>query len=444
MKMQKKVLNVEWMHCNACKILIEKSVNEIKNVSDVKANVRKWTVEICYNQKEPDFKKIEKTIEENWYKISTQKVKKNRLSDNKTDYIIFFLSLIWFLILYYLIKNFWRINSDFSTEKWELSFGFAALIWLIAWFSSCMAIVWWLVLAISSKWNNENEDTKFVNKFIPHVWFNLWRIVWFWILWWILWLLWGILKLSPVFLSIMTLIVWIILILLWLNLTKISPKFDTLFALPTWKLFQKWSEELWNKNRIIYAICGWLLTFFLPCWFTFSMQLYALSTWSFWTWAIIMIAFAIGTLPWLLWIGVITSAFKWKVAKIFYQIVWVLVILLWIYNISNVWWNVQWLLSSNKVSEGQTIETINMKYTSKWLQPASVTVELWKTYHIVIDSQTTVYGCMSTITLPWLDNSIKEIKKWDQIVFEFTPTKRWTFGFNCAMGVPHNAEIIVK
>ena len=442
--MQKKILNVEWMHCNACKILIEKSVNEIKNVSDVKANVRKWTVEICYNQKEPDFKKIEKTIEENWYKISTQKVKKNRLSDNKTDYIIFFLSLIWFLILYYLIKNFWRINSDFSTEKWELSFGFAALIWLIAWFSSCMAIVWWLVLAISSKWNNENEDTKFVNKFIPHVWFNLWRIVWFWILWWILWLLWGILKLSPVFLSIMTLIVWIILILLWLNLTKISPKFDTLFALPTWKLFQKWSEELWNKNRIIYAICGWLLTFFLPCWFTFSMQLYALSTWSFWTWAIIMIAFAIGTLPWLLWIWVITSVFKWKVAKIFYQIVWVLVILLWIYNISNVWWNVQWLLSNNEISEGQTIETINMKYTNKWLQPASVTVELWKTYHIVIDSQTTVYGCMSTITLPWLDNSIKEIKKWDQIVFEFTPTKRWTFGFNCAMGVSHNAEIIVK
>ncbi|MBR7036576.1 cation transporter [bacterium] len=29
------------MHCTACKILIEKSVNEIKNVSDVKANVRR-------------------------------------------------------------------------------------------------------------------------------------------------------------------------------------------------------------------------------------------------------------------------------------------------------------------------------------------------------------------------------------------------------------------
>ena len=442
--MQKKVLNVEGMHCNACKILIEKSVNEIKNVSDVKANVRKWTVEVCYDQKEPNFKKIEKAIQENWYKISTQKVKKNRLSDNKNDYIIFFVSLIWFLVLYYLIKKFWRINSDFSTEKWELSFGFAALIWLIAWFSSCMAIVWWLVLAVSSKWNNENEDTKFINKFIPHVWFNLWRIIWFWILWGVLGLLWWILKLSPIILSIMTLIVWIILILLWLNLSKISPKFDTLLALPTWKLFQKWSEQLGNKNRIIYAICGWLLTFFLPCWFTFSMQLYALSTWNFWTWAIIMIAFAIGTLPWLLWIWVITSAFKWKVAKIFYQIVWILVILLWIYNISNVWGNVQWLLSNNGVSEGQTIETINMTYTSKWLEPSSITVELWKTYHIVIDSQTTVYGCMSTITLPWLDNSIKEIKNWEQIIFEFTPTKKWKFGFNCAMGVSHNAEIVVK
>ena len=442
--MQKRIINVEWMHCNACKILIEKAIIDIKNVSEVKANVRKWTVEVSYDKKEPNFKEIEKAIKESWYQVCDYKVKKAWFTNDKTDYLIFFVSLIWFLILYFLIKKFWRISSDFSTEKWELSFGFATLIWLIAWFSSCMAIVWWLVLAVSSKWNNENWDTKFINKFIPHVWFNLWRIVWFWILWWILWLLWGILKLSPIFLSVMTLVVWIILILLWLNLTKISPKFDTLLALPTWSLFQKWSDELGNKNRIIYAICGWLLTFFLPCWFTFSMQLYALSTWNFWTWAIIMIAFAIGTLPGLLWIWALTSIFKWKVAKIFYQVVWVLVILLWIYNISNVWGNVQWLFFNNIITEEQQIETINMKYTSKWLEPSSITVEVWKTYHIIIDSQTTVYGCMSTITLPWLDNSIKEIKNWEQIIFEFTPTKPWTYSFNCAMGVSHDAKIIVK
>ena len=441
--MQKKVICVDWMHCNACKILIEKSINEINNVDDVKANVRKWTVEISY-KKEPDFKEIKKVIEENWYKVSKERVQKSRFSNNKKDYLIFFCSLIWFIALYYIIRKYWLISSGFSTEQWEITFSFAALIWLIAWFSSCMAIVWWLVLAISSKRNNENEDKPFVKKFIPHIWFNLWRIVGFWILWWILWLLGWILKLSPIFLSIMTLIVGIILILLWLNLTKISPKFDTLFALPTWKLFQKWSEKISEKNRIIYAICWWLLTFFLPCWFTFSMQLYALSTWDIQTWAIIMIAFAIWTLPWLLWIGIISSIFTWKVAKIFYQIIGVLVILLWIYNISNVWWNIEWLLTNNELSQEQAIETINMVYTNKWLEPSSITVELWKTYQIIIDSKTTIYWCMSTITLPWLDNSIKEIKNWDQIIFEFTPTKKWTFGFNCAMWVPHNAEIIVK
>ena len=442
--MQKKVINVEWMHCNACKILIEKAIIDVKNVSGVKANVRKWTVEVSYDKVEPNFEEIEKAIKESWYQVCDYKVKKAWFTNDKMNYLIFFLSLIWFLILYFLIKKFWWISSDFSTEEWELSFGFAALIWLIAWFSSCMAIVWWLVLAISSKWNNENWDTKFVNKFIPHIWFNLWRMVWFWILWWILWLLWGILKLSPIFLSVMTLIVGIILILLWLNLTKISPKFDTLLALPTWKLFQKWSERIRNKNRIIYAILWWFLTFFLPCGFTFSMQLYALSTWDFVTWAIIMIAFAIGTLPWLLWIWILSSIFIWKVAKIFYQIVGVLVILLWVYNISNVWWNIEWLIINNEISQSQTVETINMVYTSKGLEPSSITVELWKTYQIIIDSKTTVYSCMSTITLPWLDNSIKEIKKWEQIIFEFTPTKKWTFGFNCAMWVSHNAEIIVK
>ena len=155
-------------------------------------------------------------------------------------------------------------------------------------------------------------------------------------------------------------------------------------------------------------------------------------------------AFAIGTLPGLLWIWALASIFKWKVAKIFYQIVGVLVILLWVYNISNVWWNIEWLIINNEISQSQTVETINMVYTSKGLEPSSITVELWKTYQIIIDSKTTVYSCMSTITLPWLDNSIKEIKKWEQIIFEFTPTKKWTFGFNSAMWVPHNAEIIVK
>jgi sulfite exporter TauE/SafE len=42
------------------------------------------------------------------------------------------------------------------------------------------------------------------------------------------------------------------------------------------------------------------LTFFLPCGFTFAMQLYALSTGNFWMGMAVMAIFAIGTLPGLL------------------------------------------------------------------------------------------------------------------------------------------------
>jgi sulfite exporter TauE/SafE len=65
------------------------------------------------------------------------------------------------------------------------------------------------------------------------------------------------------------------------------------------------------------------------------MQLYAMSTGSFRMGALVMLLFALGTLPGLLGVGSLTSIFKGKVAKIAYQAIGMLVILLGMYNIAN-------------------------------------------------------------------------------------------------------------
>jgi sulfite exporter TauE/SafE len=65
------------------------------------------------------------------------------------------------------------------------------------------------------------------------------------------------------------------------------------------------------------------------------MQVYAISTGSFRMGMGIMSIFSLGTLPSLMGIGSLTSLFKGKIAKIAYQVIGVLVILLGIYNISN-------------------------------------------------------------------------------------------------------------
>jgi sulfite exporter TauE/SafE len=45
------------------------------------------------------------------------------------------------------------------------------------------------------------------------------------------------------------------------------------------------------------AFISGALTFFVPCGFTFAMQLYAMQTGSFWMGAVVMLLFAGGTLP---------------------------------------------------------------------------------------------------------------------------------------------------
>lgn len=90
------------------------------------------------------------------------------------------------------------------------------------------------------------------------------------------------------------------------------------------------------------------------------------------------------------------------------------------------------------------LEVINMDYNESGLTPSVVNVEIGKSYTIVINANTDVYGCMSTIDIPWLDENTQIIRKWKTITFNIKPSTSWEYPFLCAMWVPHNAKIIVK
>ena len=76
-------------------------------------------------------------------------------------------------------------------------------------------------------------------------------------------------------------------------------------------------------------------TFFVPCGFTQTLQVYALTTGSLWTSASIMIAFALGTSPVLALIGLSLSAVRGKVREVAFQLSGALVVLMGIANIQN-------------------------------------------------------------------------------------------------------------
>jgi hypothetical protein len=166
----------------------------------------------------------------------------------------------------------------------------------------------------------------------------------------------------------------------------------------------------------------------------------------------IMGLFAIGTLPWLIGLWWIASIFKGSIASIAYKIIGWIVFMLGLYTVYNALpllhgWMMQWW-STQKTTQDNPwtvpTEKISLRYTEQWLVPNVVNLEKWKNYEITITPETTVYGCMSTITIPWLDNSIKPIATGTPITFTVSAEKSGTYDFLCAMGISHWAKIVVQ
>jgi sulfite exporter TauE/SafE len=91
-------------------------------------------------------------------------------------------------------------------------------------------------------------------------------------------------------------VIGLVMLILGINLLDIFPWAKRLQ--PTMPKFI--SKNLLGIKKFNHTFTPFLLgviTFFLPCGFTQSMQIYTLSTHSFWTGALTMSAFALGTLP---------------------------------------------------------------------------------------------------------------------------------------------------
>jgi hypothetical protein len=216
------------------------------------------------------------------------------------------------------------------------------------------------------------------------------------------------------------------------------------------------------KASSFFPILVWIITFFLPCGFTYTTQILALSSGSWLRASLIMLAFVLWTVPILsiIWLTGFASSSTTKKAwkEILNYIIWMLIVIFWLISL-NLQFTILWLPSFNLNFSTQNNTTINqdntnnpqteedtivMFYTKSWLSPSTVKLQTWKTYKIIIDVQTTVYWCMSTIFLSGLDNNIKTLNAWTKIEFNVNADKKWTYNFLCAMWVPHNAKVVIE
>ncbi|KKP83410.1 MAG: hypothetical protein UR85_C0004G0004 [Candidatus Nomurabacteria bacterium GW2011_GWF2_35_66] len=102
------------------------------------------------------------------------------------------------------------------------------------------------------------------------------------------------------------------------------------------KFISKKAFGLAKLNHTLTPLLVGIATFFLPCGFTQSMQVYTLSTGSFMNGALTMLAFALGTLPVLALVSFSSFSIKNnKNSGIFFKTAGIIVILFAIMNILN-------------------------------------------------------------------------------------------------------------
>ena len=211
----------------------------------------------------------------------------------------------------------------------KVSYSTAFIIGVIASLSSCMAVVGGLLLSMSASFAKDGD------KFKPQIMFHVGRIVSFFVLGGVIGAIGAVFQLNTVWISILSFVIAIIMHILGINLLDVFPWAKRLQpGMP--KFLSRHAMGVSKLNHTLTPALVGIATFFLPCGFTQSMQIYTLSTGNFMTGALIMLSFALGTLPVL---GLISfsslSIGKNKNAGIFFKVAGLIVILFAIFNLIN-------------------------------------------------------------------------------------------------------------
>ncbi len=330
----KLVVPVAGLHCKACEILTEDSLKEIKNVKKASVNHKTGLAEIIYEGDEPSMQEVGASLKAVGYGLgkyrengsNEDKGQKNKEANNDRGFSYWFSVFAAVLIIYWLLN---RANViDFGNIAQDgFSASMAILIGLVAGVSTCLAIVGGLVLSVSANYAKNHPEASRAQKFKPQIFFNLGRILGFFVLGGILGLAGSALKISILTNSIITIIIGIVILVLGLKLLEISPvinRFD--FSLP-----KKFGRIAKINNPLLLGA----LTFFLPCGFTQAMQVYALGTGSFWQGGLVMALFALGTAPGLLGIGGLSALTGKKKSKIFFLLAGIVVVAFGFFNLAN-------------------------------------------------------------------------------------------------------------
>lgn len=433
-------IDIKGMHCRSCEVLIADEIVKIPEVEEVVVDQNLGTAEIFY-EGELKNRDLVKAVAEAGYEIG--KEERPLISRNPKDYKELGLAFFIVIALYSIAKNFGLFDLSRTVSGTYSSLGVVFLVGLTAGVSTCMALVGGLILGASARFSEDNPKASKLEKFTPHLMFNLGRIVSYFILGGVIGYAGSFFQLSSSTLGLTTIVVGLVMLLLGGQLIDIFPFLKRFsFTLPPFLadffgIKNRSNQEYSHKNSFTMGA----LTFFLPCGFTQAMQLFAIKSGSPIIGALTMGVFAIGTAPGLLGIGGLTSVIKKESSRLFFKTAGVVVVLLAMFNISNglnlVGLNPSVLGASATPKDPNVIlndgvQEVRMRQLSSGYRPNSFTIQKGIPVRWIITSEDQ-YSCATSLIVQKL--GIRKSLQPGENTIDFTPSDVGTIRFSCSMGM---------
>lgn len=281
-------LHVSGMHCTACPVLIESELADLPEVSHAHASLKHNSVEVTGDFGDKTLEHVARdlttVVKPHGYTLSAEK---QRHSVKWQDFTLAIPIAAGFIAIYVILQKLGIVNLVTTSN---VTYGTAFVIGGIASVSTCMAVVGGLVLSMSANFAKEGDKVR------PQMLFHVGRLVSFFVLGGVIGALGAVFQLGATATFVLSLLVAIILLILGINLLDVFPWAKRLQ--PTLPSFiGRHINQLKGVNHTLTPLLLGAATFFLPCGFTQSMQIYTLTTGDFWAGALTMSAFALGTFP---------------------------------------------------------------------------------------------------------------------------------------------------
>lgn len=439
-------VRIQGMTCTSCEVMIERKFKTIPGVAKVEVNHLSGK---CHIDLQPGAnvttQQLQRAVQGEGYTVMPWQETVPPV--HRRSWAELGVITIIVLALYKLISATGLFSAAPSLGT-SLSLGAVFVTGIAAALSTCAALVGGLVLTLSAKYTEAHPTATARQKLKPQLIFQLGRLLSYFVLGGVIGVIGKALTPSAQFLGILTVLIAGVMIILGIDILKLFQGKRFIPTMPKWISHKLYDLTSSNKPGTSFTLGA--LTFFVPCGFTQAMQLYALTTGSFWQGGLTMFVFALGTLPGLLSISAIASYTKGKLGQRLVTVSGVVVLLLGIYNINNGLNLLGWTTAAASSDTTAQLaapavngtQVVNMAIQGLHYVPAQITVKQGVPVEWHIDSSQAGGCAAGYITAPSLGIEAN-LSPNQETVVTFTPTTTGTVAFTCSMGMTRGSFNVI-